>query len=137
MSKIINVDCDGVLVSNHHESLLTSVVETLGLSYDDTSPVWDWYGELIHTTPLPINIPMLKGLQGVKDEGHTLRLWTNRAHTLRTPTLDNLGGWSKLFDTTTFYGGRKHLSKVEGAVIDNHSRYLPCGETGVLYPTFE
>ena len=140
MGKIINMDCDGVLLSNRNESLLTSEIES-GLSYDDTSPVWDWYDELIHTTTLPINVPMLKVLQGLKDDGHVLRLWTNRAYTLRKPTLDNLGGWKGLFDSFEFHSGRKHLSKVEDRknekFVDNHQRYLPKGDNGILYPTFE
>ena len=137
MSRLINIDCDGVLVSNNHEELLNAVIKMFGLSYSDLSPVWDWYGELIHTTPLPLNIPMLKVLQGLKDNGHILRVWTNRSYTLEKPTLDNLGGWKSLFDSFEFHSGRKHLSEVEGVVIDNLPQYLSCGETGVLYPTFK
>jgi hypothetical protein len=133
---IINVDCDGVLVSNAHEELLNFKVETEGLSYSDLSPIWDWYDWLINNNPLPVNIPILKHLQRMKDEGHVIRLWTNRAYTLRSATLSNLDGWTHLFDTTTFYGGRKHKSNVEGIVIDNNSQYLTCGQTGILYPSF-
>ena len=136
MSRLINVDCDGVLLSNRNESLLTSAIELVG-SYGDLSPVWDWYTELIHTTPLPLNLPVLKVLKELKDNGYVLRLWTNRMYTLEKSTLDNLGDWKNIFDSSLFYGGRKHLSQVEGVVIDNHEKYLHCGETGVLYNSFE
>ena len=133
---ILNIDCDGVLVSNRHEDALLTKIEREGLSYSDLSPVWDWYGELINTNPLPINVPLLKSLERMKDNGHIIRLWTNRAYTLKSATLRNLDGWTHLFDTTTFYGGRKHTSNVEGTVIDNNTQYLHCGQSGILYPNF-
>ena len=134
---ILNIDCDGVLLRNRHEHALNTKVAREHLSYDDRSPVWDWYDTLINTNPLPINIPLLKSLALMRDEGHTLRLWTNRGHSLKSATMRNLDGWTHLFDTTTFYGGRKHLFNVEGVVIDNHSRYLHCGDSGILYPSFD
>jgi len=134
---ILNIDCDGVLMSNRHEDALNTKIEHECLSYGDLSSVWDWYDTLINTNPLPTNIPLLKSLEVMRDEGYTIRLWTNRGHSLKSATMRNLDGWVHLFDTTTFYGGRKHLSNVEGAVIDNHPHYLHCGDSGILYPSFD
>ena len=133
---LFNIDCDGVLIPNTHEDALFEKVKHLGLSFAETSHIWDWYGELIHTQPLPLNIELLKTLQVMKNEGHTIRLWTNRAYTFTKPTIENLGGWKNLFDSFQFYSGRKHKFQVEGVVVDNNTQYLHCGQMGILYPSF-
>ena len=127
---IINVDCDGVLVPNTHEESLFERIERENFSFDNSSVIWDWYSELINTQPLPLNLPLLSLLQKKKDEGDVIRLWTNRGYTLKSATLDNLGEWTSLFDSFMFFSGLKHLSRVEGICVDNHKRYLSCGEMG-------
>jgi len=65
---------------------------------------------------------------------YTLRLWTNRNYVLQEKTLTNLGSFKNIFDSFSFYGGKKKKSKVEGIVIDNNPKYLNCGELGgILY----
>ena len=133
---LFNVDFDGVIVTNTYEDNLFSYAEQNGLSFADTSPLWDWYSKSIQST-LPLNVPLLKELKGLKNEGHVLRLWTDRAYTLRTPTLNNLEGWKGLFDSFYFYSGKKASHKVEGVVIDNHHQNLKAGAVGgIYYPTF-
>jgi hypothetical protein len=130
---LLNIDFDGVLVPNTHETTLMNKSGDEGLSLEDTSPIWDWYDRLVNMTSLPINHSLLQFLYSRKEMGDTIRLWTNRAYTLRTPTLNNLGPYTSIFDSSSFYGGRKSSYKVEGIVLDNDVRNLTCGETGILY----
>ena len=126
---LINVDFDGTLVTMDHENELFKKIELEGLSFVDESPVWDWYAQLI-CNHLPLNTELLHLLSRLKEEGHHLRLWTNRNYELVKPTIANLGSWSKLFDSFHFYNGRKKYSRVEGIVIDNDPVNLKCAEKG-------
>lgn len=126
---LINVDFDGTLVTMSHENNLFEKVKREGLSLADESSVWDWYAQLI-CSPLPLNTELLHLLSRLKEEGHHLRLWTNRNYELVKPTINNLGSWSRLFDSFHFYSGRKKYSQVEGVVIDNDPVNLKCGEKG-------
>ena len=130
---LINVDCDGVLVPNSHESSLFERCKQHGLGFEDTSEVWNWYERLVHNNPLPLNIQLLNWLSLQKDKGHSIRLWTNRMYTLRRTTIDNLGNWKSLFDSFQFHSGRKLASRVDGVVIDNDPKYLKCGEFGIHF----
>jgi hypothetical protein len=130
---LINVDCDGVLVPNVHEDTLFSKVRNEGYSFADTSQIFDWYTELVETKPLDVNHHVMGFLQRKKEEGHAIRLWTNRMYTLRNATIRNLGDYKSIFDSFEFHSGRKHLSQVEGTVIDNSEKYLHCGESGIHY----
>lgn len=129
---LLNIDFDGVLVPNTHDTAFVDKVNE-GLSLADTSPIHDWYENLINTTPLPINHSLLQFLHSRKEMGDTIRLWTNRAHTLRDATLRNLGPYVSIFDSSLFYGGRKSACKVEGVVVDNDVRNLTCGDAGIHY----
>ena len=133
---LINVDFDGTLVTMDHEDTLFRKIELEGLSLMDSSSVWDWYAKLV-CIPLPLNMGLLRLLSRLKEEGHHLRLWTNRNYELVKPTKENLGPWSRLFDSFHFYNGRKKYSRVEGIVIDNDPVNLKCGEKGgVQIPSF-
>ncbi len=130
---LLNIDFDGVLVPNTHETALLNKSKEEGLSFEDTSPIWDWYGRLVNATPLPINHSLLQYLHSQKEMGNTIRLWTNRAYTLRNATISNLGTYASIFDSSSFYAGHKSSCKVEGVVMDNDVRNLTCGDAGVLY----
>ena len=130
---LINCDFDGVLIPNTLEEKLISYAKECALSFADGSPLWDWYGNLVENTTPPINHSLLRYLQSRKEMGDTIRIWTNRAHTLRDATLRTLGPYVSIFDSFQFYSGKKHLSQVEGIVIDNSPQYLSCGERGILY----
>lgn len=130
---IINVDFDGVLVPNHIEHSLIEMVSIYDYTIEDkTSNLWDWYDKVVHSTLLPLNIPLLKWLSELREDGHIIRLWTNRNYTNKKPTLDNLGEWVGIFDKATFYSGYKIDEQVEGIVIDNNPKYLSCGSQGGL-----
>ena len=129
---LINVDFDGVLVPNTYEQRLFDKINDENLSSNDCSPVWDWYDRLV-TSTLRLDTQLLHSLRMLRDEGHYIRLWTNRAYTLKKQTLSNLGDWTSLFDSFEFYNGRKVKSKVEGVVIDNCLTHLSCAEYGGIY----
>ena len=133
---LINVDCDGVLLSNIHEDLLLKRIKEESYSFADSSQIFDWYTKLVDTTLIKVNHPLMRFLSTKRDEGHYLKLWTNRMYTLKNATMRNLGNYKSLFDSFEFHSGRKSTSQVEGIVIDNASPYLSCGEHSVLYPTF-
>jgi len=136
MKNIFNIDCDGVLLSNRLEEQLNNRTALTNCKLDDTSDIWDWYNKLVETTPVEVNDSFLKCLKKMKDDGNIIRLWTNRSYNLKDATLSNLGGWTSIFDSVSFHSGRKHLSNVEGTVVDNHAKYLSCGQNGILYPEF-
>jgi hypothetical protein len=98
--------------------------------------MFDWYTKLVETTPLDVNHHVMKFLQEKKEEGHHIRLWTNRMYTLKDTTLRNLGDYRSIFDSFEFHSGEKSSSRVEGLVIDNHEKYLHFGEFGILHQTF-
>ena len=129
---LFNIDFDGVLVPNTYEKLLFDTIDNERLSFNDCSPVWDWYDRLVKN-PLDLNTQLLQSLVKLRNEGHSLRLWTNRAYTLKKQTLSNLGEWTSLFDSFEFYAGKKSNSKVEGVVIDNCLTNLSCAEVGGVH----
>lgn len=133
---IYNIDCDGVLLSNKLEEILHQKVIEEGYSWEESSPIWDWYQELVTTSHLRRNDSFLRYLVQLKDMGHVIRLWTNRNYELHKPTVRELGSFSGIFDSFLYNNGSKHLSCVEGIVIDNTPKYLHCGEKGVLFSTF-
>jgi hypothetical protein len=134
---IINVDCDGILLSNRLESTLNQKVIETGWSYNESSHVWDWYQELITMSHLRRNDSFLKHLNQLKEMGHVIRLWTNRNYELHKFTVRELGPFAGIFDSFIYNNGSKYLSRVEGIVVDNSPKYLHCGEKGgVLFPTF-
>lgn len=129
---LFNIDFDGVLVPNTYEQSLLDKVNDEKLSLSENSPVWDWYDKLVRN-PLELNTQLLHSLEKLRNEGHCIRLWTNRSYTLKKQTLFNLGEWVSLFDSFEFYAGRKLEYKVEGVVIDNTLDNLPCAELGGIY----
>ena len=130
---IINVDFDGVLATNTHEDRLICKVKDEGYSFNDLSPIWDWYDKLVNTVMLPINTMLMNYLAQLRNEGHSIRLWTNRSYTLRCATERNLGVYTHIFDDMLFYAGQKHFSTVEGVVIDNDYKNLSCGQAWFHY----
>lgn len=134
---IINVDCDGVILSNRLEELLIQYSTKNRLSMEESSSIWDWYNKLVNSSHLKRNDPFLKYLNQLKEMGHSINLWTNRNYELHESTLRELGPFTSIFNDFLYYNGSKHRSQVEGIVIDNNSKYLHCGEKGsVLFPTF-
>jgi hypothetical protein len=134
---LFNIDCDGVLLSNTHEDAFFKKIVDESCSIKSTShEIFDWYTKLVDTTPVRVNHPVMRFLQTKKEEGHAIRLWTNRMYTLRDATIRNLGDYKSIFDSFQFHSGLKSASIAEGVVVDNGSKYLNCGETGILYPTF-
>jgi len=129
---LINVDFDGVIIPNTHEEFLFRKIKEKGWSFMDNSPVWDWYEKVV-CNPLQLNIPFLMFLNRLKERKHYIRLWTNRAYTLKEFTVNNLGEYASIFDSFHFYNGCKSTSQVEGMVIDNSLQYLSCGEVGIHY----
>lgn len=129
---LFNVDFDGVLVPNTYEKLLFDKVNNEKLSFSECNPVWDWYDKLVRN-PLVLNTQLLHSLRMLKDRGHYIRLWTNRAYTLKKQTLFNLDEWTGLFDSFEFYAGRKSESIVEGVAIDNCLTNLSCAELGGIH----
>lgn len=130
--KLISVDFDGVLIDNNLEDALFERASSHNLSYDDTSPLWDWYDRLLYHTDRPLNVELLRWLGSIRDR-FFVELWTNRAYTLRSYTMRNLNGFKNIFSGTNFYGGRKNSSVREGVVIDNDVSLLKCGEHGIHY----
>jgi len=134
---LLNIDCDGVLLSNVHEDSFFTKIQNEGCSIENNShEIFDWYTKLIDTTPVNVNHHVMQFLQTKKEEGHAIRLWTNRMYTLRDATIRNLGNYRSIFDSFQFHNGFKSASIAEGIVVDNLSHYLHCGEVGILYPTF-
>jgi|GEM_PF-3330790 len=133
---IINVDCDGVLLSNRLEEILNNKVVETGYSWEESSPIWDWYQKLVDTSHIKRNDSFLRYLGQLKGMGHIIRLWTNRNYELHKSTVRELGSFSNVFDSFLYNNGSKHLSHVEDIVIDNTPKYLHCGEKGILFPTF-
>lgn len=129
---LINVDFDGVVVPNTYEKLLFEKVNNENLSFSDNSSVWDWYDKLV-INPLELNTQFLRYLVKLRNEGNHIRLWTNRAYTLKKQTLYNLNCWTGLFDSFEFYNGKKSISKVEGIAIDNSINNLSCAEFGGIH----
>jgi hypothetical protein len=135
---LFNIDCDGVLLSNGHEDAFFARIQDEACSIKSTThEIFDWYTKLIDTVPVNVNHDLMRFLQTKKEEGHTIRLWTNRMYTLKNATLRNLGDYRSIFDSFQFHGGLKSASIAEGIVVDNGSQYLHCGEAGILYPTFK
>jgi len=134
---LVNIDFDGVLIPNRFEVMLFERLSRLNLPpHRSLFPdfLFEWYTKLVSISPpAPLNIKLLKFFANNMDK-YTLRLWTNRNYVLQEKTLTNLGSFKNIFDSFSFYGGKKKKSKVEGIVIDNNPKYLNCGELGgILY----
>ena len=132
---LLNIDFDGVLVPNRYEDELIKKARDFFQVSNGCDSIWDWYAKSIYTNPLlPINEVFLRFLSEL--ENVELRLWTNRNSDLKKRTLENLGPFKSLFNSFSFYSGKKKYSKVEGVVIDNNPEYLHCGEFGGLLYKF-
>jgi len=137
---LINVDLDGVLIPNDHEKRL--VFKGLEAGYTKISQfdgkVFDWYLSFVNDSPFaPLNTLLLMWLNRKKEDGHSIRLWTNRNRELKNKTLRNLGEYKSIFDSFEFYSGTKLNSRVDGIVIDNTLDNLPCAELGGIYYEWE
>ena len=126
---IINVDFDGTLLSMDLEDKFMEIL-------NQGRPI-DEYIELGQSHVCTINWSLVSWLEQMKQEGHTLRGWTNRNVDLITPTMRNLDGVKGLFDSFHFFSGEKSKSQMEGMGVDNDPRYLQCCELGGLWvPSF-
>ena len=133
---LINVDFDGVLIPNDFEKKLVLKGMEEGYTkisqFDDKT--FEWYVKMVATSIFaPINTKLLQFLTILKDQGHFIRLWTNRCEELRDHTIDNLGEWAGLFDAFEFYSGKKSQSKIEGIAIDNDPSNLHTAELGGIH----
>ena len=133
---LINVDLDGVLIPNDSEKKL--VLKGLNAGYTRISQfddkLFDWYISFVNNSPLaPLNTVLLKWLGGKKEDGHHIRLWTNRNLELKDKTLRNLGEYKSIFDSFEFYSGTKCSSRVDGIAIDNSLNNLPCAKLGGIH----
>ena len=133
---LINVDLDGVIIPNDFEKKL--VLKGLDSGYTKISQfdgkLFDWYiGFVNDSPPAPLNTGLLLWLGGLRDIGHSIRLWTNRNLELKRKTLRNLGEYKGVFDSFEFYSGTKQFSKVEGIAIDNSITNLSCAELGGIH----
>ena len=133
---LINLDFDGVLIPNYFEKQLVEKLSNIPLTdkiRHFESRTFDWYIDIVNTSPsAPLNHSLLKFFASNRDK-FTLRLWTNRNLGLVRKTINNLDGYTSLFDSFQFYEGSKIDSRVEGVVIDNDPKYLSCGEFGIHY----
>lgn len=134
---LVNIDFDGVLISNRFEKILIEHLSYSGfsakLSFPLSNSILDWYFEMIGISPLaPLNFELLKFFAKNMNK-YALRLWTNRYPNQRKKTLLNLEPFKYVFDSFHFYAGDKEKYKVEGVVIDNNPKYLKCGELGIHY----
>ena len=134
---LINVDFDGVLIPNDFEKELVLKGNKEGYTKISqfSGALFDWYIEFVNTSPIPpINVHMLRWLSGMKDNGHSIRLWTNRNTEVMDKTIRTLDSWTSIFDSFHFFSGRKSASKVEGITIDNSIDNLQCAEvSGIHY----
>jgi hypothetical protein len=89
-----------------------------------------WWWSLL---PPPLNTNLLLHLEDLRQEGHVIRLLTNRNKDLVKTTFETLDGYAKIFDKFTFCGGMKFQTRVEGIMIDNETKYLNCGSQGGIH----
>jgi hypothetical protein len=125
-----------VLIPNDSEKKL--VLKGLDAGYTKISQfddgLFDWYINFVNSSPLaPLNTALLWWLDRKKENGHSIRLWTNRNLELKDKTLRNLGEYKSIFDSFEFYSGTKRYSRVDGIVIDNTLDNLPCAERGGIH----
>jgi hypothetical protein len=96
-----------------------------------------WYRSLdVHN--LELNMELIQRLIALKEEGHTLILWTNRGEENIPMTKKNLGIYWHLFSDHQFFGGQKGSCQLNGIVLDNEPKYLKCGLLGselIVFPT--
>ena len=124
---IYNIDFDGVLIPEDFEKRFFNMDKSWRVSIDD-------YIRMVVESPTPpLNVNLLKHLDSLRQEGHVIRLLTNRNVDLRQTTINTLNGYSKIFDSFTFCNGLKKNHKVEGIMIDNEKKYLSCGSQGGIH----
>jgi hypothetical protein len=125
---IINSDFDGVLIPADFEKKFFNVDKSWRVSIDE-------YVRMVHEAPTPvINTSLLSFYNSLKEEGHVIRLLTNRNYEMEKCTRKVLGNYVSIFDSMIFCGGMKKTRIVEGLVIDNEEKYLSCGsQGGILY----
>jgi hypothetical protein len=136
---IYNVDFHGTIADNLHDRWVNREI-SFGRSVVDTSNLWDDYAKFVHQTKdvVVLHTERLQWLEGLKKEGHVLRLFTNANYTIATDIKHILGNAINLFDDFIFANGRKSSLRVEGVVVDNEVKNLQCGIHGNIFvPTFE
>jgi hypothetical protein len=124
---IYNIDFDGVIIPEDFEKKFFNVDKSWRVSIDD-------YIRMVVESPVPpLNTPLLLHLEGLRQEGHVIRLLTNRNKDLVKTTFATLNGYAKIFDKFTFCDGMKKNHRVEGIMIDNEKKYLSCGSEGGIH----
>lgn len=124
---IYNVDFDGVLIPADFEKRFFNVDKSWRVSIDD-------YIRMVVESPVPpINVNLLSHLNSLRQEGHVIRLLTNRNIDLKKTTINTLNGYASIFDKFTFCNGMKKNYRVEGIMIDNEKKYLSCGLQGGIH----
>lgn len=127
---IINSDFDGVLIPEDFEKQFFGINKEWRCSIDD-------YIRIVVESPIPpLNTSLLRYYDSLRQDGHVIRLLTNRNYELREKTISILGEWVGLFDTLTFCDGKKSQTRVEGLMIDNEKKYLKCGSLDGIHYVF-
>ncbi len=134
---LFNVDFHGTIAGALHDRWI-QLQMSLGASCADNSSIWDNYARMVFQTRdiIPLNHNLLVLLSKLRDEGHSIRLWTNANTELERDIKHILNGYNRIFDSYKFCSGKKSKTTVEGVVIDNEVQNLKCGQHGVLVPTF-
>lgn len=135
---IYNIDFHGTIADNLHDRWVVKEIDK-GRSTADTSNLWDDYGKFVHQTKdvVVLHTERLRWLENLRNEGHTIRLFTNANYTCAKDLKHILGNAVNLFDDFIFGNGRKSTLRVEGIVVDNEVKNLRCGIHGNIFvPTF-
>jgi len=136
---IYNIDFHGTIATDLHDQWVKVQVQK-GRSLSDSSSVWDDYARFVSETKeiVLLNPERIGWMCSLKDQGHTLRLFTNVNYTLEREIKSILKEYVPLFDSFIFCDGKKSRMQVEGIVVDNEKQNLKCGlNGGILVPTFK
>lgn len=120
------IDVDGTLLCPSLDNKFKEQVATLGIE-----SALAWYNS-VYLDTLSINMELIHELIALKEEGHTLILWTNRGENQVAMTKANLGIYWHMFDMHMFRSGAKGKDTIDGTVYDNEAKYLSCGINGKL-----
>lgn len=120
------IDVDGTLLCPSLDNKFKEQVVALGID-----AALEWYNG-VYLDTLSLNMELIEELIQLKEEGHTLILWTNRGENQVAMTKANLGVYWHMFDAHIFRAGAKGKDTLDGMVYDNEAKYLSCGTQGKL-----
>ena len=120
------IDVDGTLLCPSLDNMFKEKVATLGIE-----SALAWYNT-VYQDNLSLNMELIEELIQLKEQGHTLVLWTNRGEHQIAMTQSNLGVYWHMFSAHVFRAGSKGKDVLDGVVYDNEEKYLACGIQGKL-----